>query len=175
MEIDAHRVFSPHLARQYWKRLKERWMEAGRMAERSILSIPDEQHKKIVALMVDACAKRKGAYVLKEAPEGFNVAEVELEDEVIDEILDITNGDTEPLDMAYDWIVELLKGMPAPFVAWAFGELILQEPILNEKGESLKFFAFDRVVYSLEEGKILGIHSHPVFSHPKNKIIPVDL
>jgi hypothetical protein len=174
-EIDPHRVFNPHLARQYWKHLKARWTEAGQVIEKSILGIDDPMLRKIVAMMVDACAKRNGAYVLGEAPEGFSVNEVELEDEVIDAILALTDGDTDKLDEAYDWIVNLLKGMPAPFVAWAFGELILQEPIVNEAGDSLKFFAFDRVVYSLEESKILGIHSHPVFNHPKNKIIPVSL
>lgn len=175
MEIDPHRVFNPYLARQYWKQLRSRWVEAGRMIESSILGIEDPLLKKIVALMVDACAKKNGAYVLSEAPEGFTVAEVELEDDVIDAILALTDGDTEKLDEAYDWIVALLKGMPAPFVAWAFGDLILQESIVNDKGESLKFFAFDRVVYSLEKAKILGIHTHPVFSHPKNRIVKIHL
>jgi len=175
MQVDKHQVFNPYLARQYWKQLKRRWEEAGRMCEKSILDIKDEQHKKIVAMMVDACAKKRGAYALSKAPEGFAVSEVHLDDDVIDEILDLAEGGTDPLDAAYDWIVNLLKGMPAPFVAWAFGELCLLEPIVNEEGESLKFFAYDRVVYSLEERKILGVHTHPVFGHRKNKIVPVKL
>ena len=175
MKIDKHQVFSPHLARKYWSQLRAKWVEAGGVIESSILKIEDPLVRHLVAMIVDACSSGRGAYALVEAPEGFAVEEVELDDEVIDEILMLTDGDTTHLDVAYDWIVRVLKGMPAPFVAWAFGELILREEVVHESGEKLRFFAFDRVVYSLDEHRIVGVHTHPSFSHPKNKIVPIRL
>lgn len=175
MEIDKHEIFSAHKARKYWKGLREDWKKAASTIESMIIAIEDADLRKAVAHIVDACSNCQGAYVLTEAPEGFKVEEVELDDEAIDPIIDMLGGNTDKLDEAYDWLVQLFKGMPAPFIAWAFGELCLRDPILNDEGEELKFFAFDRVVYSLKDGRILGIHTHPVFSHPRNRIVEVDL
>jgi hypothetical protein len=171
----ASRVFTPFQARQYWKRLRASWCKTAKEIEADILAIEPLGLRHVVARIVSACAQNQGAYILEEGPEGFNVTEIELEDDVVDAILEGTGGETEPLDDAYDWIVNRLRGMPGPFVAWAFGELALREPVVNDNGEELAFFAHQRVIYSLAKRQILGISSQPDFLHPKNRIVAIRL
>tara|TARA_R110002126_G_scaffold52672_20_gene143019 strand:+ start:1945 stop:2475 length:531 start_codon:yes stop_codon:yes gene_type:complete len=170
-----YEIFNAHKAREYWKALRARWVEAGQQIQQAILEIEEDKLRYAVAHMVDACASGNGAYVMVPSAEGFSISELELDDEIIDLLLDYTQGDTGITDRAYDWILDVLKGMPATFVAWAFGELTLYEPVVDDDGEPLEYLACDRVVYSLETRSIAGVHTYPAFGHRRNRIIPIRL
>ena len=173
--VEAYEVFNAHKARRFWAQTKTRWVDAAKVIQDAILGIEEEPLRVAVANMVDAIAKHEGAYVLESAPSGFNVKEIELDDEAIDRILDLLDGNEDVLDEAYDWIVGLMKGMSAPFIAWAFGPLSIPKEITNHQGQRLTEFASHRIVYSIRKQAISGVHTQPNYGHPKNRVIAVDL
>ena len=173
--VEAHEVFNAHKARRYWSQTKSRWVHAAKVIQDTILDIKKPELRVAVAHMVEAIANREGAFVLENAPSGFNVKELELDDEPLDAILEAIDGDEEVLDEAYDWLVGLMKGMNAPFIAWAFGPLRIAGPVVNHQGQRLQQFAANRIVYSLDEQAIIGVHTQPNYGHPKNRVIRVQL
>jgi hypothetical protein len=170
--------FTREQARAYWRKTVESWKGIAHHILVVIDSVQDPLLKKAVSSIIDAVSSGYGVYRLEPTPNGFRLEEVHLDDDVVDRLLGILEKhDCDPvvvLDEAVEWITAMVRGVPAPFVGWAFGPIeVIPGKDRDPQGRKLAMFSHSRILYSFEKKAVIGILTHNSYNHPSCRIIKV--
>jgi hypothetical protein len=157
-------------AKRYGKWLMQQWRDLAQLIEDDILKIEDRDLRWAVAQLVSDVAAGHGHYVIVEAPGGFLIKEVALDDFACDRLLNRVTPDQ--LDEAVEWVINAMQDLSAVFVRWAFGRLRLGEREQRRSDLSkVHKLLFDRVVYDVKTDEIEGVATHPELSTKGVKVV----
>jgi hypothetical protein len=179
--LESERILSPRDLLKLWRDLRRLWEESLEDVVRELTAIPDPDRRTVALDLLRLMIAGKTELIADPCPNTYEEADcplrilrLDVETSAADDAL-LLSHDPLLLCAAFGEIGERIHHFPAPLLVWAFRRLALSEPAIDDRGDPINAFMFDRVICSLATAPTIpdAIEIlHPLTAYPPGSRIP---